>query len=340
MTPPRPQPSASVIAAAIVAILAGVLAAIFISFAFFTALRLSISRPDLNFPAALRPIIYGAWVFFLLGAIFLVIVGVNVLRLRNWARVAILLAAALALLFGLVGIGAILLMLYLPQTDPSFSKPLLASILACIYGAPVIVGTWWLILFTRRPIADQFPASSRSDKSAPSSASLSIFNNPLCPLPIRIVAWYLASFIFVVPFLPFLPSHFFPALYFGHLFVGPQALLVHFFSYSLMTAAGFGLLLLKRWGYSLAVASQSLLLLAGLFTAFSPSLEIQMRTAFAVMNLPEPVFAHAEALTRNMRYFMLLGLLLPIAFLVLLFLFRRPFLAASGAASTSATPSS
>src|SRR5215470_7188179 len=155
-------------------------------------------------------------------------------------------------------------MIYLPHTDPTFSKSLLASILACIYGVPMVVAAWWLVLFTRPSIAGQFLAATSTASVSSESSSRLFLNNPQCPLAIRIVGWYFASFIFFVPFLPFLPSHFFPALYFGHLFIGPQALLAHFASYSLMTISGLGLLLRKRCGYVLAIISQTLVLLAGL----------------------------------------------------------------------------
>jgi len=189
-----------------------------------------------------------------------------------------------------------------------------------------------LILFTRRPVVQQFLAASAL--SVPSNPpSPSFLNNPLCPIPIRIVGWYLASFVFFFPFLPFLPAHSFPALYFGHLFLGPQAMLAHLLSYSLMAVAGFGLLLLKRWGYALSILTQALLLVGGLLTAFSPSLENQMRVAINQLGLPEPIPASSEVVLHHMRSFMLLGLLLPIAILFLLVFFRRPFFIAANSAA-------
>jgi hypothetical protein len=107
-----------------------------------------------------------------------------------------------------------------------------------------------------------------------------------------------------------------------------------------MSIAGLGLLLLKRWGYLLSVASQILLLLATLATAFSQSLETKMRTAMSGFGLPEPFPSQTEAMIHYMRYFMLLGLLFPLAILILLLLYRRPFLAAAGSASSRAVSSS
>ena len=265
-------------AAGVVAIILGALAAFsnLLALLLFSSARFSATAP---FPAALRPVMNGFWIFFLLCGVFVVISGVQAIRLRNWARISLLIIAGCLFFFGVVGIVVIFVTLYLtPMPDPNISKALLASVLGVVYGIPILISVWWLILFTRRAVAAQFQNfSALSATSAPASASnaASLFNNPMCPLPVRIVGWYLASFVFFLPLLPFIPARL-PAYLFGHVFVGPAASGIYFLSFALLVVSGFGLLLLKRWSYRLNYATQ-ILTCVNLVSVFSPSYEQSMK---------------------------------------------------------------
>lgn len=332
--PQPPRASPSVLAAGIVAILSGACGSILnlLSLLFLNASTFSPARP---IPPVLRPVLYGTWIFFLLGALFVLFVGIQVIRLRNWARIALIVIAGCMLFFGVIGIGVIFFTIFVSPVDASVSKSVLATVLAFIYGIPVVVALWWLILFTRPSVVAQFQVPAGS--SPPAVRSASFLNNPQCPLPVRIVAWYLASFVLALPFLPFLPFHV-PAFYFGHLFRGPASTFILFLNFAVLSVTGIGLLLLKRWSYPLTIATQLLFCANGLLAAFSPSFESVMRSVMAEMNLPDlPYFA--ESMLRNMRYFNLLGLIVPIAIIVTLLLARRSFYSAA-APKLPASPSS
>lgn len=322
--PQTPRASASVLAAGIVAILCGACGAFLILMSFFFINTSSVvsARP---ISPSLRPILYGTWIFFLLCALFVLFTGIQVIRLRNWARVALLIIAGCMLFFGVIGIGIIFFTIFVSPIDPSVSKSVLASVLAFIYGIPVVIATWWLILFTRPSVAAQFQATAISPASPPRSPSF--LNNPQCPLPVRIVAWYLASFVLALPFLPFLPFHV-PAYYFGHLFRGPSSTLILFLNFAILSVTGIGLLLLKRWSYPLTIATQLLFCANGLLAALSPSFDSMMRSVMADMNIPDlPYFT--ESMLRNLRYFNLLGLIIPVAIIVTLLLSHRSFYTAA-----------
>jgi len=262
--PQPPRASPSVLAAGIVAILSGACGSflILLSIVFLNTASLSSARP---IPPALRPVLYGTWIFFLLGALFVLLVGIQIIRLRNWARIALIVIAGCMLFFGVIGIGIIIFTIFVSPTDAAVSKSVLATVLAFIYGIPVVIALWWLILFTRPSVTAQFQAVS----TTPGARSASFLNNPQCPLAIRVVAWYLASFVLALPFLPFLPFHV-PAFYFGHLFRGPAASFILFLNFAILSITGIGLLLLKRWSYPLTIASQLLFCINGLFAALSP----------------------------------------------------------------------
>ena len=325
-----PRASGSIIAAGISAVLAGI-------FGIFSTLAILIlfSTPQFArsapFPPALRPILYGVWIFLLLCALFIVITGIQVIRLRNWARLSLLVIAGCLLCFGLLGIVVIFVSIFVSTpSDPRVSQALLASILALIYGIPIAISLWWLLLFTRRSVTAQFQALAALEAPRPPS-TLSFLNNPDCPLGIRVVAWYLASFVLILPFLPFVPIRL-PAFFFGHLFQGAAATGIYFLNFALLIIPGFGLLLLKRWSYPFAYASQLLICANGLSSVFSPSYENAVRSMLSEMNSPEVVYG-ADQMLHLGRYFSLFALSIPIAILITLFLSRRKFYEAADRAS-------
>src|ERR1700756_3948250 len=109
---PAFRASASVVAAGVVATIGGSFAAISILASFFMISRISLSSYPIAIHSAMRPILYATWTFFLLCAAFVIVAGVPVIRLRNWARIALLVVAGGALLFGTVGLGVILVTIY------------------------------------------------------------------------------------------------------------------------------------------------------------------------------------------------------------------------------------
>jgi len=317
----RERAPAAVVAAGIVAVIGGGFSALSIAGSFLIISHSDFSLYGLAPTSAVRSILYLTWAFFLVCAGFLVVCGFCVIRLRNWARLSLLVMAGGGLLFGAVGLGFTVLTIYSTPDDPVVSKPLLLSVLAFIYGLPVLAAVWWLVLFTRRPVVEQFRAASAAMRAA-GRASHPI--EPDCPLAVRAVGWYLASFVLFLPFLPFLPSRL-PALYFGHFFRGPSAILAHFLSFSLCAVPGIGLLLRKRWGYLLAMGGQLLFCVNCLAVAFSPSFAANMRAGYAELGLP---LWFSSSLT-HMRYLVLLSLALPVVILVVLTVYRRPFYAAA-----------
>jgi hypothetical protein len=332
--------SASVVAAGVVAAVGGALAACFVVGMLVVLPFASIREPG-AIPSSLRPLLYVIWIFFLVCDLFVIVVGIELIRLRPWARVALLVVAGCMLFFGVIGIAVIFFTIFLAPADPAVSKLVLATVLAFVYGIPIGVSLWWLILLTRRSVARQFqtapaPSPESSQASLPAS-SPSLFNNPQCPLAVRIVAWYLASFLLFLPIVPFLPIHI-PAYYFGHLFRGPSATLILFLNFAVLSLAGVGLLLLKRWSLPLTVASQAILCANGLMAAFSPSFDSVLREVFSELNLPavpvgvEPMFHYA-------RYFNLLGLAVPLVIIVTLHLSRHSFYAAARSAGAKFEPS-
>jgi len=323
---PTSRASGSVIAGGIFAILGGVLGALF-NLAALVLFSFSKFPPGATYPDFLRPALYVVWIFFLFCALFLVVAGVQVIRLRNWARISLLIVAGCLLFFGVVGIVVIFVTIFgVAATDPIVSKAALATVLAVTYGIPVVIALWWLILFTRSSVVAQFRASAAIEAQSPAISAFRL-SKPGCPLAVRIVGWYLASFVLFLPFLPFFPRRL-PAFFFGHLYRGPAALIFLVLYFALLIIPGFGLLLLKRWSYPLTIASQLLVCANGLAATFSPTYAEMVHSVLAGMNLPE-LSPTAEQMLSYSRYFNLLSLTIPIAILISLMVVRRQFFAAS-----------
>src|SRR6266478_318150 len=151
-----PRASTSVIVAGIFAILAGALITLLsvATLILFSSPRFAKSSLFLAF---MLPVLIFFWIFLLLCGLFLSAVGIQVIRLRNWARISLLVIAGLMLFFGVMGIAVIFVTLFVSTpADPRVSRALLAAILALIYGIPTAISAWWLILFTRSSVVAQF----------------------------------------------------------------------------------------------------------------------------------------------------------------------------------------
>src|SRR5258707_1390908 len=136
-----PRASTSVIVAGISAILAGALVTLLnvATLILFSSARFSKSS---LFPAFMLPVLIFFWIFLLLCGLFLSVVGIQVIRLRNWARISLLVIAGLMLFFGVMGIAVIFVTLFVSTpADPRVSRGLLAAMLALIYGIPTAIST-------------------------------------------------------------------------------------------------------------------------------------------------------------------------------------------------------
>lgn len=325
--PSPTRASSSVVAAGVVALLGGVLVAI-LNLIALTFLSVSKIGLGLTMPDFMAPVLIGIWSICLLCAVFVAVVGIQIIRLRNWARVSLLVVAGLLLFFGVIGIGVIFGTLFVGSApDPLVSRSLLASVLAVTYGVPIAIAIWWLTLFTRRSVIAQFQASALAEANSPAASAFRLSRSG-CPVAIRIIGWYLASFVLFVPFLPFYPKSF-PVFFFGGALYGLPGLLFLFFYFTLLIIPGFGLLLLKRWSYPLAIFSQ--LFACGYIIAalVSPAYVETIRAALARMDLPV-LPPTTEQMLHYSRYFNLISLAIPTTILITLLVLRRKFFAAAG----------
>ncbi|MFI5092529.1 MAG: hypothetical protein WCE50_02920 [Candidatus Acidiferrum sp.] len=327
------KPSASVIASGVVAILGSsvILVGAALSLVALVAVKMPATLPEE--PPFVRITGVASMALGMACGIFGIAAGIGLFLLRNWARIATLVWAGICFFFGLIGIPVALFM-SLPATSNSPGMPgnfvlVFRLILLAIYGAPLAVGIWWLVLFSRKSVKEQFLRTA-----AP--VDLSVPQKPLAPVAITVLAWFFITSSANLVLLPLLPRHF-PMMIFGHLFYPPASTIIFILSCVLVTIVGIGLLKLKPWSYPLTIGLQLFWLASGIISLLSPDFDSWVNSIIGDMNnalrLPEGVGVPMDFF-HHMRLLMDIGLLIPVAIVAMLFYYRERFFEAATAAKT------
>jgi len=255
---------------------------------------LTAGQPEANLPPPVRSIMIVVYLFFLALAVGQFIVGINVLRRRNWARITIILWGALMAILCAVILVVTLFVFNLPVPENAQTRnvgPILVLVktfTAVFYGIPIGVGVWWMILFTRPRVVAAFQNSATAhaeplalDASGfPASASApsplarvpaSAARKHSIPIPIAVVAAFDAYGAFSMILALFLPLPLqAPLFLFGMRLEGfPQKLFLATAGV-LYTIFIVGIFKLKRWGLDSLLILKSLILAGGIVSLFSP----------------------------------------------------------------------
>ncbi|HKV61219.1 MAG TPA: hypothetical protein VJO16_04855 [Candidatus Acidoferrum sp.] len=320
-----PKRSASVTVAAIVAILSGLILLLGCSAAFFVFLFAKLPGPVSELPPAMRYMMLGTQGFIICLSIFGIVTGIGLLFLRKWARVSVLIWGGLFVFFGVIGMLFIFLMPFpLDPNAPGFppeAMPGFRLILLVVYGPPLAIGAWWLILFNRKGIKAEFAGSAPpTDPNVPPK--------PACPLPISVLAWFYITSILNLLFLPFFPSHV-PVLVFGQVLPSTLGWTVLILSFLAVFVAGVGLLKLKPWSYDLTIGLQLFWFASTVVTVLTPNyktvMDSFMKDFQASLHLPETPFSAVD-FSHNYGWTVVFGLLIAGAVLGMLVYYRPRFL--------------
>jgi hypothetical protein len=179
--------------------------------------------------------------------------SVGIFRRRGWARVSIVVFAAL---LTFIGAGASLAVLFIPfPAQGGVSQSVMDATrwwIAGFYGLLAVIGVWWLVLFNLRSTKVYF---AQDGPSAPRAR----------PLSVSVIAWWLlsGSLICLAP-----AAMRMPAFVFGVVITGWAALAVYTAFAVAQLVLGVGLLRLKEparvaaIGYFCLTALSSVLILA------------------------------------------------------------------------------
>ncbi len=217
------------------------------------ALALQTNDPRMGF---LRPLLLVEAVILGGAAALGAATGIDLLRLRRWARISLIVFASFLCLMGLT---AGLVMLVLPIPPPAnppagFAQVILGIRLgvAGFYFLLLALGAWWIWLFTRERVAAQF--GKVAPAAAPSPAAEAVARVGVAqgrPVAITIIA--VLVLIGAVNF-PVALLLRFPAYLLGQLVAGWGAVAFYLGFCLAHVAIGVGLLRLRPWSRLAAIA--------------------------------------------------------------------------------------
>ena len=328
----RPNASASVVVAAVVAILAAVLALLGCSFALLGMLLVPLPKGVVTLPHAIRTAMVVMMAVMMAVSIFGVVTGIALIRLRNWARISVLVWGGLCVFFGAIGIPfAFWMPHFAPPSAPELPKSsqhLIMWILLLVYGLPLVTGIWWLILFNRKSVKAQFTAVGLTEAA--------LAQKQRCPLPVTVLAWLYITSIVNLAFLPFFRPRV-PVFLFGQDLSGPFGGTMLGLSFAAFFVGGVGLLKLKPWSYTLIIGLQAFWLASSTVSLLSPNYNAAMteylKATQAWWNLPQSEFSHD--FTHTFRWIMPFALAFSVVILGMLFYYRPRFLEAASEAQRS-----
>jgi len=319
-----PERSTSVTAAAVVAILGGLFLLLCFSVALLGLLLVKLPSTAPELPPSVRTLAIGAQGFLICLSLFGMATGIGLIYLHNWARISVLIWGGFSVFFGLIGIP----IAFFTQFPPNPSSPALPAesmqvvrwVLLGIYGIPLLIGIWWLILFNRKSVKAQFARQGESADQGPRKLA--------CPLPIAVLAWFYVASVLNLLFLPLLSFHL-PLFVFGRVLPGSTGGAVLLLSSLAFAIAGIGLLKLKPWSYSLTIGLQLFWLASALVSALTPNygalMDSYMKEVQASFHLPD---THSSPFNFAQHYGWMMagGLVFAGAVLGLLVYYRPRFL--------------
>jgi len=328
--PPLPQRSSSgaVTAAAVIAILGSLLILVFAGFGVLglTVMKDAPKNPDLPQADIRFAGLIGVALIGLLG-LWGIVTAIGLFGYRNWARISTLVWSALTVLFGTIALIATLFVTI--PTGPNAPPGAAAAgrvIAGLVYLIPIGVAIWWLVLFTRKPIAAMFGAApvmlapgSLLDPSGFPATKPKL--RP--PVPIAVLAWLLLISAAFTP-LSILFQRRTGLVLFGTLLRGPLAITFWIATFAVALATGLGLLRVKAWAWWLGLASQLFFLTTGIVSLLSPNYETLLRQVMASSRFAA---GSSRVPVENLRLFASFGLVVPVAALVILLYYRSRFLA-------------
>jgi len=268
-------------------------------------------------------------------SVFGVATGIGLIYLRKWARISLLLWGGFSVFFCGIGMPFVFLMPFSPGPNtpdlPAGSVTAVRLVLLLVYGVPLLIGVWWLILFNRKSVKSQF-------LGATGSADPGLPQKPKCPLPISVLAWFYVASVLNLLFLPILPSHM-PLFVFGYVLPGSAGRIVLISASLAFAISGIGLLKLKPWSYSLTIGLQLFWLASGVVSVLTPNynavMDSYMKEVQASFHLPE---THSSSFNFAQHYGLTMAAALVFggAILGLLVYCRQQFLEAASRAATAA----
>jgi hypothetical protein len=206
-------------------------------------------------PIFFKVMLLATSLMYLLPAVWGVVTGIGLWRLRNWARISIIVFSVLLTLMGGFS-GLMMLVVPIPSTpnnpvDPSVMTGIRVGMVAFRFALAGI-GVWWLVFFNRLKVKGQFGQLSPAlADGSPLQTAYSMQGPPVGmigaeeakrPLSITILGWLVLTGCLFIPLSLILRA---PAIFFTKLLIGWPAVLFYFGFAVAQLCIGVGLLRLR-----------------------------------------------------------------------------------------------
>jgi hypothetical protein len=177
-------------------------------------------------PVTFKAFMAAASLVYLLPSIWGVATAIGLWRLKNWARISMIVFSVILIFMGAVS-GLVMLVMPFPSAPPPAPNPSVMAGIRIVMGGFWLtllgIGIWWLVFFTRAKVAEQFARPSVAYSEALSLQEIPLINGRVPgqtavsagkrPLSITIIAWLLLAgcvfipmaMVFRVPAAPYLP---------------------------------------------------------------------------------------------------------------------------------------
>lgn len=232
----------------------------------------------------------GIGLMFAAFAVLGITTGVALLRMRQWARIAMLIFAGALALFSAFGV-VIIAVTPLPPTVAVGSEFAARAAVSVVYAVPLAIGVWWLILFTRRGIMAAFVQPGDTGAA------------PKRPLMVTIIAYWIIVGGAGTILMSFMGL---PAFIAGFVVQGWGGAVVYLALGALNLYAGRGLLKLQEAARQLTMALFGLSIVQVIAVAASPATRQKITAAQRALagDTPPPTTFDASQMT---MYFMAVG---------------------------------
>jgi hypothetical protein len=198
-------------------------------------------------------------------AVWGIATSIGLFRLKNWARISILVFSVLLILMSGFGVlTSLLFAFYPPPANQAIDPSIFAGIrivLTVFWSALLVVGIWWLVFFNRAKVKQQFvPVQPAFAAGPPVETAYSIPVAPVvavapsaagCPLSLTILAWLMLSGSLFIPLSLWLHA---PTVLFTKIITGWPATACFLAYTALHLYVGIGLLRLKPVARTVGVA--------------------------------------------------------------------------------------
>jgi len=258
----------------------------------FMLLGFAVTPAD-NLPAFTRDAGLITSIFMLGFAAWGIATGVNLLPLREWARISMIVFSGLLLVMAVPGL---LMMLVIPlPTPPVPAVPngeaipplehLMTAVrifLAVLYALLALLGGWWVYFFNSRPVQEHFRRSATTASTwAPTAlAPTAVPGSAKRPVSITIIACLALFGACVFPILNILHL---PLTFLGFFFTGGKAALIVIGYMSVQLLMAYGLLKLEKWGRSLAIYYFNFAIFNSIISVVLPGAQARYEEATAAM---------------------------------------------------------